>query len=279
VNLWLAALLVVVASAVAVGALLVVRRWAPHGGHFTDTGRAAGVFGILATSFAVLLAFMIYLAFTAYSNTSAGADTEAELVAQQVETAQLLPPGQQLVLGSELVCYGRYVIHREWPAMEAGSPPSVNPWGPRVFATFRQVQPETDAQSAAYAKWLDQTSAREAARLDRISATDGVIPAPLWFVLLISSATVLGFVFFFADRGEGALVQAVQVGAVTAILVASLLVVRFLDHPYEPGSGSIRPTAMQENLDRIQTALDQVGVTLPELCDAEGEPLGPPAAG
>jgi len=272
-NLWWAAAMVVTATAVAVSALLLVRRWSPHGGHFADTGRAAGVFGILATSFAVLLAFMIYLAFTAYDNTSSGADTEAELVAQQIETAQLLPPGQQLALGSELVCYGRAVIHQEWPAMESGSAPPVNPWGPRIFATFRQIQPETQAQSAAYAKWLDQTSAREAARLDRISAADGVIPAPLWFMLLISAGVVLGFVFFFADRGEGALVQAVQVGAVTAILVSSLLVVRFLDHPYAPGAGSIRPSAMQENLDRIQLGLDQVGITLPALCDDQGVPL------
>jgi hypothetical protein len=272
-NLWWAAAIVVTATAVAVLALLLIRRWAPHGGHFADTGRAAGVFGILATSFAVLLAFMIYLAFSAYDGTSSGADTEAELVAQQIETAQLLPPGQQLVLGSELVCYGRAVIHIEWPAMESGSAPPVNPWGPRIFATFRQIQPETDAQNAAYAKWLDQTSAREAARLDRISAVDGVIPAPLWFMLLISAGVVLAFVFFFADRGEGALVQAVQVGAVTAILVSSLLVVRFLDHPYAPGAGSIRPSAMQENLDRIQVGLDRLGITLPELCDAEGRPL------
>jgi hypothetical protein len=278
-NLWWAASIVVTATAVAVLALLLIRRWAPHGGHFSDTGRAAGVFGILATSFAVLLAFMIYLAFAAYDGTSSGADTEAELVAQQIETAQLLPSGQQLVLGSELVCYGRAVIHLEWPEMETGSAPPVNPWGPRIFATFRQIQPETDAQNAAYAKWLDQTSAREAARLDRISAVDGVIPAPLWFMLLISAGVVLAFVFFFADRGEGALVQAVQVGAVTAILVSSLLVVRFLDHPYAPGAGSIRPSAMEENLDRIQVGLDRLGITLPELCDDEGRPLGEAAAG
>lgn len=272
-NLWWAGTIVVTASTVAVTALLVVRRWSPHGGHFADTGRAAGVFGILATSFAVLLAFMIYLAFTAYDSTSSGAETEAELVGQQIETAQLLPPGQQLVLGSELVCYGRAVIHQEWPAMETGSAPPVNPWGPRIFATFRQIQPETAAQTAAYAKWLDQTSAREAARLDRVSAADGVIPAPLWFMLLISAGVVLAFVFFFADRGEGALVQAVQVGAVTAILVSSLLVVRFLDHPYSPGSGSIRPTAMRDDLDRIRLGLDHVGITLPELCDAQGTPV------
>jgi len=273
-NLAWAMAVVLVATALAVVALLMVRRWSPHGGHFTDTGRAAGVFGILATSFAVLLAFMIYLAFTAYANTSAGADTEAELVAQQIETAQLLPPAQRLDLASELVCYGRAVIHQEWPAMAAGNAPAVNPWGVRIFSTFRQVQPESESEAAAYSKWLDQTSAREAARLDRVSAANGVIPAPLWFMLLISMGVVLAFVFFFADRGEGAVVQAVQVGAVTAILVSSLLVVRFLDHPYAPGAGSIRSTAMQENLDRILGGVEQLGITLPDLCDDNGQPVG-----
>ena len=112
-NLWWASAIVVAGAAAAIIALLLVRRWSPHGGHFSDTGRAAGVFGILATSFAVLLAFMIYLAFTAYSNTSAGAQLEAEVLAQQVETAQLLPPAQRADLAAGLVCYGRTVIHQE----------------------------------------------------------------------------------------------------------------------------------------------------------------------
>jgi hypothetical protein len=46
-----------------------------------------------------------------------------------------------------------------------------------------------------------------------------------------------------------------------------------------PGRRRIRgqhpADGMREDLDRIQTALDQGGVTLPKLCDAEGEPLGP----
>lgn len=272
-NLWWATAVVIAATAVAVVALLLIRRWSPHGGHFADTGRAAGVFGILATSFAVLLAFMVYLAFTAYSNTADGADTEAEVVAQQIETAQLLPAAQAPLLSAGLVCYGRTVIHQEWPAMERGDADSINPWGLRTFAVFEQVQPQTPSEQAAYSHWLDQTTVREQARLDRLGAADGVIPAPLWFVLLIASGVVLAFVFFFADRGEGALVQAVQVGAVTAMLVASLLVVRFLDHPYGEGSGSIRPTAMQENLDRIEEGITRLGVTIPELCDAEGNAL------
>ena len=65
VNIPLSLAIVVAASALAVGALLLLRRRSPHGGHFGDTGRATGVFGILATSFAVLFAFVVFFAFRA----------------------------------------------------------------------------------------------------------------------------------------------------------------------------------------------------------------------
>ena len=73
-------------TAVAVGAMLLVRRGAPDGGYFDDGDRAAGVFGVLATGFSVLLGFVVFLAFTSYDQSRAGAETEALIVAQQVET-------------------------------------------------------------------------------------------------------------------------------------------------------------------------------------------------
>ena len=72
--------------------MLLVRRTAPDGSYFNDGDRAAGVFGVLATGFAVLLGFVVFLAFTSYDAARAGAETEARIVAQQVETAQLFPP-------------------------------------------------------------------------------------------------------------------------------------------------------------------------------------------
>ena len=75
-------------------ALLLVRRWSPHGGHFGDTSRASGVFTILATFFAVLFAFVVLFAFESYDNSSSNAELEAQVVTQQFETAQLLPAAE-----------------------------------------------------------------------------------------------------------------------------------------------------------------------------------------
>ena len=86
-NLLRSVLVLVGVTGVAIGAMLLVRRRAPAGSWYQDGDRAAGVFGVLATGFSVLLGFIIFLSFQAYDDTRAGADTEATLVAQMVQTS------------------------------------------------------------------------------------------------------------------------------------------------------------------------------------------------
>src|SRR5689334_3891483 len=161
-NLFLGLLVVAASTAVAISALLLVRRHAPDGSYFHDGDRAAGVFGVLATGFAVLLGLVVVLAFTSYDESRAGAETEALTLAQQYEVAHLLPPAAGRRLASELVCYGRSVVREEWPRMRAGTQTdAMNPWGIALFRTLRTIQPQTPAAQAAYSKWLDQRLDRE----------------------------------------------------------------------------------------------------------------------
>jgi MFS family permease len=107
-NLVWATLVIFVAAALAVAAMLLVRRSAPEGSRFTDGGRASGVFGVLATGFSVLLGFVVFLAFESYDQSRSGAEEEALVLSQQVETAQFLEAPVAGELAGELVCYGRY---------------------------------------------------------------------------------------------------------------------------------------------------------------------------
>jgi hypothetical protein len=50
-NLVWSAIVIVTATALAVTAMLLVRRSAPEGSRFKDGDRASGVFGVLATGF------------------------------------------------------------------------------------------------------------------------------------------------------------------------------------------------------------------------------------
>ena len=76
-NVLVTGAIVAVAAAAAIGVLLLVRRRAPDGGHYNDGDRAAGVFGVLATGFAVLLGLVVVLAFTSYDESRTGAEAEA----------------------------------------------------------------------------------------------------------------------------------------------------------------------------------------------------------
>ena len=184
-NLVWAALIVAGVTVVAIAAMLLVRRRAPEGSYFEDGDRAAGVFGVLATGFAVLLGFVVFLAFESFDTSRSGATAEAALVAQQFETAQLMPVAARAPFSGELVCYARTVVYQEWPRMESGSlGEGYNPWGVALFRTLKTVKPRSASEQAAYGKWLDQRQDREDARADRVHGAEGVIPTPLWIVLL-----------------------------------------------------------------------------------------------
>jgi hypothetical protein len=267
--------IVAVAVAVAVTVLLLVRRRAPEEGFFTDGDRAAGVFGVLATGVTLLLGFVIFLAFESYDESRSGAETEALMVAQQVSTAQLLPAAVSARLTGELVCYGRSVVAQEWPAMESGDlGNAINPWGVALFRTLESTRPADAAEEAAYSKWLDQTSAREEARLDRVHGAEGIIPAPVWIVLFLSAGVIFVFMLFFADGSERAYVQGLQIGAVVAVLGSMFVVLRLLDEPYHAGVGGLQPVAMERTLEVIDEALRAVDRTTRVPCDEAGTRVG-----
>jgi amino acid transporter len=270
VNALLTAAIVVVSVGLSLGVFFVIRRHAPEEGFFVDGDRAAGVFGVLATGFSVLLGFVVFLAFTSYDAARTGARSEATDLVQQYETAQLLPRHVAPKLSGELICYGRSVIGVEWPRLRAGEQPAFNPWGITLFQTLATIHPQTPAEQAAYAKWLDQTSDREQARLDRVQAGNGIVPQPLWLILFVTAALVFLYAFLFADRRERWLPQAVIAATITAMLVTSLLVIRFLDDPYRPGLGSLKPTEMARVLRQIDVANRALGLHVQIPCNSAG---------
>jgi hypothetical protein len=269
-----AALIVAATTSAAVAAILLLRRRAPDGSYFNDGDRAAGVFGVLATGFAVLLGFVVFLAFTSYDSARAGAEEEATIVAQQIATAQLLPPDVSGPLTVELTCYARSVAGVQWDRMEAGTlGEDLNPWGVAMFETIETVEPETAAEQAAYGKWLDQTSDREQARADRIHGAVGVIPTPLWFVLFFTAGVIFVYMLFFADSGERAIVQALLMGTVTSVIVTMLILLQFLDDPFHGGVGSLQPAAMERTLLIIDEEMEVIGGDERLPCDERGNPV------
>jgi amino acid transporter len=270
-NVVVAAVIVLVVTAITVTAMLLVRRRAPEGSYFQDGDRASGVFGVLATGFSVLLGFIIFLSFSSYDQSRAGAEDEAGLVAQQVQTAQFLPAGTATQLTGELICYARSVAGPEWDALNAGTlGNSINPWGAELYKTISTVSPQTPTEQSAYDRWMDQTSQREQARLDRVHGAEGIIPTPLWIVLAVISVVIFVYMLFFADSGEGAATQSVLMGSVTVVITLLLLLLVFFDHPHGGGVGRLQPTAMERTIGLIDAQVKVAGLQVTPPCDDHG---------
>ena len=140
-----------------------------------------------------------------------------------------------------------------------------------LFQTLEGVEPKTASEQSAYDKWLDQTSTREEARRDRIHGAEGVIPTPLWIVLFFISAVIFVYMLFFADSGERAVTQALLMGSVTAVISMMLLLLAFLDSPFQVrrrGAPTRRDGANAADRRRGARRAADSGRRVP--CDAEG---------
>jgi hypothetical protein len=141
----------------------------------------------------------------------------------------------------------------------------VQSWIDKLDREFAMTDPQGTRQEAAYAQWFDQEAQRREGRRARLAEADPFVPLPLWFVLGIGASLVIAYMCAQADRREGVLIQSIPIGFVTSLVTAGLLVVFFLDHPYEDQNGSIVPTEMRRTL-----ALIDHGSTPP--CDERGLP-------
>jgi amino acid transporter len=270
-NILLGTLVLIVVVAVAVTAMLVIRRRAPEGSFFSDGDRASGVFGVIATGFSVLLGFIIFLAFSSYDESRSGAEAEADTVVQMVETAQFLPPDVSTELTGELICYSRSVAGVEWDALDDGRlGDAINPWAVELYRTMQMVEPRSYAEQSAYDRWMDQTSDREQARVDRVHGAEGILPLPLWLVLYLIIGVLFVYMLFFADRAERAKTQALLMGSVAAVITVLMLLLAFFDHPHGDEVGKLQPTAMERSLRLIEDAVAVTGLDVSPPCDADG---------
>lgn len=245
-NLWLAALIILGAVALSVAAMLVVRRVAPAGSYFKDVVPAGALYTVIGTAYMVILAFVFLVAFESYHAAKSEAQNEATATLAMFHAVQPLSSKTRNQLQGQVICYARQVISKEWPAMRAGkTSPAVEA---RITAMEIDAEEAASEQSAVYEQWSSSNDERRQGRQGRIAEAASVVPSVIWLVLIIGAVIVLASVCFFADADEAWFPQVAMMAATATIVVSGLLLVRFLELPYESQSGSIKPTAMARSL-------------------------------
>jgi|SRR5215211_359684 len=252
-ELWLAVLVILGAAAVSAVAMLIVRRRAPAGTYFKDPIPAAAVYTVVGTAYMVIVAFVFFVAFESYAGAKSDAEEEATATLSMFHAALPFSPEPRARLQGQVICYAREVIAEEWPAMREGKTSQVV--DARVTALEESasgIALEDAKQEAAYDHWFTLNEERRKGRQGRIAQAAGLVPPVLWLILIVGAVVVVAAVGFFADIREASVPQAAMIAAVALIVFSGLVLVRFLDRPYEDKSGSIKPTAMMRTLTQMQ---------------------------
>ena len=273
-NLWLGFFIVTFCVVAVLVIVFFARRRIKAGGLFTDSDRAAGAFGVLGTAFSVLLAFVIFLAFESYGTAKERSSAEAVAVTELFRDAQLFADPIENQVQGQLICYARAVIHYEWPAMrEQRTSPVVEQWIDRLDASVDAVNLVDAREQVGYADWLDRMVERREGRRGRLAEAAAFVPAPLWATLLLGAALLIAYMCLYADPGERFFVQALMIGSLTAVIVSGILLVRFLEKPYEDQAGSIRPVEMTRTLTLMDERRESTGRPAAVPCDNLGRPV------
>jgi len=268
---WLAALIIVGAAALSAVGMLIARRRAPAGTWFKDPIPAGAVYTVAGTAYMVILAFVFFIAFESYGGAKADAEEEATATLAMFHAAGPFDPASRADLEKQVVCYAREVISDGWPAMQRGGRSSVV--DARVVALEEAAEqlPVTGAkQAAAFEHWFALNEERRQGRQGRIGEAEGLVPPIVWLILIIGAVVAIASVCVFADPQERAVTQAGMIAAVAIIVVSGLVLVRFLDKPYEDTSGSIKPTAMTRALEQMERDHRERGQAVVRCADLTG---------
>jgi len=267
-NLPLAVIIVVAAAAVALLLMAVVRRQG-SGRLLAEATRGTPMIMMVSTAFAVLLAFVTFASFQTYNGAKGGARSEAVAVMEMFRTAALFPPQERDALRADFICYGRAVASQEWPAMRAGgSSPVVERWIAAYRDAFGNLGLQSPREQIALQEVLAEARNRTDGRRERLAQATSSVPLPLWVVLMLGGGVAVALQLSMADRRERFAVQGAMIAGVAAVVAAGLVLVYFLDHPYQRHTGDIAPVEMRETL--VMMHAQAPGFDLP--CRLDGRP-------
>jgi hypothetical protein len=123
-------------------------------------------------------------------------------------------------------------------------------------------------EQLALQELLTEAATRTAGRQQRLSDDSPAVPTPLWLALLFGGCVAVALQLVMADPREKLRVQAPLIAGLAGVVAAGLLVVFFLDHPYQHQTGGIQPKAMRSTLVMMQ----QVDPGLHVTCTQTGLP-------
>jgi len=230
-SLWLLiALIVVVPTALAMIAQVLIRRWVGIETLVKNNEIAGFKFATVGVIYAVLLAFSVIVVWEKFNDAQTSVAEEAGATAALFRYADGNEP-EAVALRAALVNYLKAAIDEEWPAMglesEAhGVTQALN----RLYSAAMALNQSGTRDTADMSEVFRQIDNVTAARRIRLHLATGLVPDVIWIALFAGALLTIGFTLFFGS--ENLLAQVSMTGVLSLLVTLGLVVIISLDHPF-----------------------------------------------
>jgi hypothetical protein len=240
------AIWLVVAVALAVGGLLLVRRKHSHEVMEQHHAVAGPFLSIIATLYAVVLGFIVIDALNTFQDARVTVEREANAFHDIWHLAQGLPAPASTTIRKLCYDYCDTMVNREWPDMEQGKPSDTgHDVFTRLWHEVCHFQPKNQAEDTFLDNLIGELKSAGDARHTRLLAAQPAYDPAIWLVLGTGSVVTIVFTYFFGVQNLR--VQALMTALVTIVVVLNLVVVALFDSPFS-GDVKVSPAAFQADL-------------------------------
>jgi Protein of unknown function (DUF4239) len=248
-ELWqLIALIVVLPTAVAIGAQLLIRRWVGVDKLAKNNEIAGFKFATVGVIYAVLLAFTVIAVWEKFSDAqNAVADEAGAIAALHHYTAG--DDTDARAVRTALANYLRAAIDDDWPAMSRESESPVTEHAlDALYGTAIALDRGGTRGTADMSEVFRQLDNVTAARRVRLHLASGVVPNVIWMALFMGALLTVGFALFFGS--ENPIAQISMTGVLSVLVTTGLVVILSIDHPFT-GPVHIHPEPLASVLGEV----------------------------
>jgi hypothetical protein len=207
------------------------------------------IYNAVCVIYAVLIAFVVFVIWGNLEKTNSKIEGEANNLLNVYYDANAYPDSIKKEIQSTIRDYVNDVINKEWKSLAEGKPDSAATKSfVRLNRTFLSIKTSDVANTEVLTQAMENMKDVREFRRHRILSSKQSMPDILWLVLILSTAIIVAFTFFFSVKNIWQ--NNVMISFLIFVCVLVLYLIYVLDHPYV-GVDAIKPDAFQPLLDII----------------------------
>jgi len=238
----------------ALAGMVIVRRSVEVSTLETHNDVAGFIYAVLGVVYAVVLGFVVIVVWEQFNAADQHIHQEAAAIVGVSRLAGSFPEPDRERIRQALHDYTRTVIDQEWASLARGElSRDATARLEGLWQAYRQVEPRTEQEKAAYTESLQVLTAFNELRWQRLFDSREGVPFGMWIVLAAGAALTVAFSYLFGVRNVYA--QMAITGTLAAIIAIMLFLIHAIDYPFT-GDMQVSPEPFEEALTALEADTD-----------------------